>query len=136
MFKLSPRLAVVAILALLGPVAAASGQEKLDRSLREGKKSGQSQHVILKARPGYEGWVRDLLAKNGATIDAELPSINAIAAELGPAALKALCEDSNVSVGCSSDPVVSPSALPVTRGPVATAPLATYNPSSLNTLLV
>ena len=44
--------------------------------------SGESQRVIVKAKPGYEAWARQLLAQRGKHIDAELPSIGALAVEL------------------------------------------------------
>jgi hypothetical protein len=61
---------LVAMLAIAGTAATASAQDKLDRALREGKKSGSAQHVIVKAKPGYEAWARQLLQQNGKTIDA------------------------------------------------------------------
>ena len=50
------------------------------------------QHVIVKAKPGYEAWARQLLQQNGKTIDAELPSIGGIAVELTAAELDVLQE--------------------------------------------
>ena len=40
-------------------------QDKLDRALREGKRAGKSQRVIVKAKPGYETWARQLLEQGG-----------------------------------------------------------------------
>ena len=54
---------VIALTAML-PVSfagTANAQDKLDRSLREGKRQGKTQRVILKAKPGYEAWARQLL---------------------------------------------------------------------------
>ena len=48
-----------------GTATTANAQDKLDRALRDGKKSGQAQHVIVKAKPGYEAWARQLLQQNG-----------------------------------------------------------------------
>src|SRR5262245_60893240 len=111
MLKFSPRFAALVAVILLASASAASAQDKLDRSLRDGKRAGHTQRVILKARPGYSAWVRDLLSKHGVVIDAELPSIEGIAAELDPRVLKAICEDSNATIGCSADPEISPSGL-------------------------
>ncbi len=61
---------------------APKAQDRLDRALREGKKAGKAQRVILRAKPGYEAWARQLLASKGKTIDAELPSIGAFAVEM------------------------------------------------------
>ena len=100
--------AMVAMLAIAGTATTASAQDKLDRALREGKSSGKTQHVILKAKPGYEAWARELLAQNGKNIDAELPSIGALAVELTAGELD-ICK-SAVVTGCSEDSYVSPSA--------------------------
>ncbi|HTH24471.1 MAG TPA: hypothetical protein VL919_05140, partial [Vicinamibacterales bacterium] len=70
------------MLAIAYTATTAYAQDKLDRALREGKRSGTTQHVIMKAKPGYEAWARELLAQHGKNIDAELPSIGALAVEL------------------------------------------------------
>ena len=73
------------MLAFAGSAARANAQanDKLDHALREGKKAGKSQRVILRARPGYEAWARQLLRyQHGKGIEAELPSIGALTAEL------------------------------------------------------
>ncbi|HEX6163526.1 MAG TPA: S8 family peptidase, partial [Vicinamibacterales bacterium] len=102
--------ALVAMLAVAGTATTAAAQDKLDRALREGKNSGKAQRVILKAKPGYAEWARQLLAKKGKKIDAELPSIGAFAVEMTDAELKTFCEESTVSDGCSADTLVTPSA--------------------------
>ena len=84
--------ALVAMLAIAGTATTANAQDKLDRALREGKNSGKTQHVIVKAKPGYEAWARQLLAQNGKNIDAELPSIGALAVELSGSRARPLQE--------------------------------------------
>src|SRR5918993_3844592 len=75
--------ALTALLAFGGSgVASAQSSDRLDRALREGKKSGKTQRVILKAKPGFEEWARQMLASQGKTIDAELSSIGAFAVEM------------------------------------------------------
>ncbi len=117
------------------PVAA---QDKLDRALREGKAAGRSQNVILKAREGYEGWARQLLAQKGKSIDAELPSIGAVAANLSPAELDAICKHPAFS-GCSEDSAVSSSAAMPSRartiGVHGNATKVFTSPISVSTLL-
>ena len=107
----SPRLsfALAALLAFAGSVTTANAQDKLDRALRDGKRSGRAQRVIVKAKPGYEVWARLLLAQKGKGIDAEMPSINALAVELSAGELDNIC-NSSVFDGCSEDSYVSPSA--------------------------
>src|SRR6185436_3537480 len=136
---------LVAMLAFAGTAATASAQDKLDRALREGKASGQAQHVIVKSKPGYEAWARQLLQQNGKTVEAELPSIGGLAVELTAEELE-LCK-SSVLAGCSLDSYISPSAAtgpstaPRRRGkreaaletPTITA--AKMNTQSINTLL-
>src|SRR5829696_8847136 len=97
-----PSVALVAMLAIAGTASTASAQDKLDRALRDGKKSGKAQQVIFKAKPGYEAWARQLLAQKGHKIEAELPSIGSFAVELSAAELEAICQ-STVSDGCSED---------------------------------
>ena len=99
--------ALIAMLAIAGTATTANAQDKLDRALREGKNSGKAQRVILKAKPGYEAWARELLARRARTIDAELPSIGAFAVELSAAELDAICQ-STVFDGCSEDTLVTP----------------------------
>jgi hypothetical protein len=97
--------ALIAMIAVSGLAGTASAQDKLDRALREGKRAGKSQRVILKAKPGYDAWARHLLAQKGKTIEAELPSIGGLSVELGAAELDAIC-NSTVFEGCSEDAVV------------------------------
>ena len=80
------------MLAIAGTATTANAQDKLDRALREGKRSGKAQRVIIKAKPGYEAWARQLLAQHGKNIDAELPSIGALAVELSAGELDTLQE--------------------------------------------
>ena len=110
---ISPRLiALTALLAFAGSgLASAQSPDRLDRALREGKKSGKAQRVILKAKPGYEAWARQMLASKGKKIDAELTSIGAFAVEMSAAEL-AMCCESTSSNGCSEGTVVTPSAAP------------------------
>ena len=61
--------ALVAMLAIAGTPTMASAQDKLDRALREGGRSGKVQRVIFKAKPGYDEWARQLLAKKGKKVD-------------------------------------------------------------------
>ncbi|MEO8682990.1 MAG: S8 family peptidase, partial [Vicinamibacterales bacterium] len=103
--------AFVAVGALFGSVVTATAQDKLDRALREGKRAGQSQHVILKARAGYAGWLRQSLLNSGNLIDADLPSIGALATELTPQQLDVYCSSRMVE-GCSVDAEVSAHAAP------------------------
>ena len=97
--------ALFALLAIAGFAATAIAQDKLDRALRDGQRSGKSQRVIVKAKPGYEAWARQLLAEHGKNIDAELPSIGALAVELAAGELD-LCK-SAVFDGCSEDSYVT-----------------------------
>src|SRR5690349_8684247 len=92
---------------LVGLVGTANAQDKLDRSLREGKKSGQTQRVILRAKPGYEAWARQLLNQKKGSVDSELPSVGGFAVELTAAELE-LC-NSTVFESCSSDAPISAS---------------------------
>ena len=80
------------MLAFAGTAATASAQDKLDRALREGKnvRQGAARHRQGEAR--LRSWARQLLAQNGKNIDAELPSIGALAVELSAAELDALRE--------------------------------------------
>ncbi len=133
--------ALVAMLAIAGTATTANAQDKLDRALREGKRSGKTQHVIIKAKPGYEAWARELLAQHGKNIDAELPSIGAFAVELSATELD-LCK-SSVFEGCSEDSYVSPSAGNAAGQGKRTAPAETatreprceYSAPAINTLL-
>ena len=104
---------LVAMLAIAG-TATANAQDKLDRALRDGKNSGETLHVIVKAKPGYEAWARQLLQQNGTTIEAELPSISGLAVELTGSQLD-LCK-SSVIESCSEDSYVSPSTAVSTVG--------------------
>lgn len=100
--------ALLALLAFAGTATSAAAQDKLDHALRDGKRAGKSQHVIVKAKPGYEAWARHLLAQQGKAIDAELPSIGGLAVELSASELD-LCK-SAVFDGCSEDSYVSTTA--------------------------
>ena len=100
---------VLAWLVALGVASTAVAQDGLDRALREGRQAGRSQRVILKAKPGYEAWARQLLERKGKAIDGALPSINAITAELSALELDAICS-STVFAGCSADTTVWPTA--------------------------
>jgi len=139
----------VAALAVLLAIASATGvasaqdtNDKLDRALRNGKRSGKSQRVIVKAKAGYEAWARQLLAQQGKNIDAELPSIGALAVELSPAELE-LCK-SGLLDGCSEDSYVTPSGAAAKPAPVRDrkktptsrlVPVPSYSAPALNTLL-
>src|SRR6187431_3245303 len=127
-----PKVALVVMLAIAYTATTAYAQDKLDRALREGKRSGTTQHVIMKAKPGYEAWARELLAQKGKKIDAELPSIGAFAVELSAAELDAIC-GSSVSAGCSEDTLVSPSA--AARGAKALTTTTNYSTPQVNSVL-
>ena len=118
--------ALVAVLAFAGTATTANAQDKLDRALRDGKKSGEAQRVIFKAKPGYEDWARQLLRQKGVTIKSELPSIGGFAIELSAAELDAICQ-SAVSDGCSADTLVTPTAGPATWA-AAMAPTSASRP--------
>ena len=132
---------LVATLAIAASASTANAQDKLDRALRDGKNSGQSLRVIVKAKPGYEAWARQLLQQSGTHIDAELPSINALAVELSGGQLD-LCKSSVVE-SCSEDTYVSPSQFAASfaarsRRQTATAESfdgAKISEPSINTLL-
>src|SRR5688572_10322802 len=123
--------ALVAVLAFAGTATSANAQDKLDRALRDGKKSGKAQRVIFKAKPGYEDWARQLLVQKGLTIKSELPSIGGFAIELPAAELDAICQ-STVSDGCSEDTIVTPAAAP--RVKALTTNISTSE-TPLNTVL-
>lgn len=106
--------ACVAVVAFFGSVSSASAQDKLDRALREGKREGHTQRVILTARPGYSGWLRQSLLNNGKNVDADLPSVGALATELTPQQLDAYCGSSMVD-RCSVDAEVTAHAAPARR---------------------
>ena len=139
-------LALTAILAVAGNAATADAQsqDKLDHALREGKKAGKSQHVILKAKPGYEAWARQLLNQNGKEIESELPSIGAMTAELTAGELDVFCKAA-VFLGCSEDAYISPSgfaadkktAMPARGHGKTISPLAApvYSAPAMSTLL-
>ena len=55
-----------------------------------GRVQAAALRVIVKAKPGYEGWARQLLQENGTQIEAELPSINALAVALSGDQLRSL----------------------------------------------
>jgi len=140
----SPRFfcTLVASLAIADSATSANAQDKLDRALREGQRSGKPQRVIVKAKPGYEAWARKLLVDNGTNIDAELPSIGALAVELAASELD-LCK-SAVFDGCSEDSFVSPSAAanqqsrtsdPRPAAPTTTPTTAESYAPAVNTLL-
>src|SRR5687767_14360142 len=95
---------LVALVGFAGS-AAAQAPDKVDRSLRDGRNKGQAQQAIIKIKPGYETWVRHLLAQRGKQIGSELPSINAVTAELTPSDLDAICL-SGFALGCSGDVLV------------------------------
>ena len=108
-----PVVGMAALLAIAGTATTAHAQDKLDRALRDGKNSGEPLHVIVKAKPGYEAWARQLLQQNGTLIEAELPSIGGLAVELSGSQLD-LCKSAVVE-SCSEDSHVSPSsAVPAT----------------------
>ena len=98
--------ALTAIL-LVSLVGTANAQDKLDRALREGKQSGKSQRVILRAKPGYEAWARQLLNQKKGSVDSELPSVSGFTVELSASELE-LC-NSTVFESCSSDATISAS---------------------------
>ncbi len=75
--------------------------------LREASRSGQSQRVIFKAKPGYEAWARKLLAQKGKNIDAELPSVGAFAVELTAGELDVFCNSTRVRTAARQMPIVS-----------------------------
>src|SRR5436190_19769303 len=83
-------IALTALLTLVSAATTANAQDKLDRALREGRQSGESQRVILKAKPGYEAWARQLLNQKKGHVDSELPSVGGFAVELSAAELE-LC---------------------------------------------
>lgn len=119
--------ALTALVVLVGFVASASAQERIDRALREGRYQTASQRVIVKAKPGYAPWVRQLLAQRGIDIYAQLPSIDAVAVELSSSDLDAVCFHS-IALGCALDALVSPT----TAKPLSTA---VYAPPAINSLL-
>src|SRR5215203_1676435 len=118
-----PFIALAGLLAFLGSASTAHAQvhDKLDHALREGKKAGKSQHVILRARPGYEAWARQLLNQHGTGVESELPSIGALTAELKASELDVLCK-SVAFLGCSEDSYVSPSGGPAPKKTATPAP--------------
>src|SRR5688572_7485623 len=124
--------ALVAVLAFAGTATSANAQDKLDRALRDGKKSGKAQLVIFKAKPGYEDWARRLLRQKGVTIKSELPSIGGFAIELSAAELDVICQ-SAVSDGCSADTLVTPTAGPARVKTLITTIFAPATP--INTVL-
>ena len=95
--------ALTAIMAVIGLADTASAQDKLDRALRDGKRSGKTQRVILKSKPGYEAWARKLLEQKNKAVDAELPSVGGFAVELTAGELDAFCAAS-VADGRSTGP--------------------------------
>src|SRR5688572_28551332 len=101
--------ALTEIMALVGLADTASAQDRLDRALREGQRSGKAQRVILKAKPGYDASARKLLAEKGKNVDAELPSVGGFAVELAAGELEAYC-NASVFDGCSEDSIVRPAA--------------------------
>ena len=105
MFKLRRSfVAMTALLALLGFTnAAAVPQNRLDRALRDGKVQGHAQRVIVTAEIGGEARVRELLAKRGARIEAELAIIDAVTVTLSAADLIAVCEKNSAVRSCSID---------------------------------
>ena len=109
---------LVAMLAIAGAATTANAQDKLDRALRDAKNSGETLHVIVKAKPGYEAWARQLLQQNGTTIEAELPSVSGLAVALTGSQLD-LCRSSVID-SCSEDSYVSPSTA-VSRSETTTA---------------
>ena len=82
--------ALVAMLAIAGTATTANAQDKLDRALREGQRSGRAQRVIVKAKPGYEAWARQLLAQNGKDIDGRNAEHQRLAVELAAGELDTL----------------------------------------------
>ncbi len=129
MLKVSSRFAAcVAVVAFFAGAASASAQDKLDRALRDGKRSGQPQRVILTARPGYSGWLRQSLLNNGQHVDADLPSVGALATELTPQQLDAYCGSSMVD-RCSVDGEVTAHATP------ARLRASRYSAPAVNTML-
>ena len=105
MFKIRCRFVVMTVLAaLLGVAGSASApQDKLDRALRDGKVLGQSQRVIIKAAPGADTRLRQLLAERGTRIEAELHIVGAMTVTLSAADLIAVCEESPAVRSCSID---------------------------------
>ena len=99
---------LVAMLAIAGTATTANAQDKLDRALRDGKNSGETLRVIVKAKPGYEAWARQLLQQNGTTIEAEMPSIGATRRRTDRPA-SSISARARSSTSCSEDSYVSPS---------------------------
>ena len=139
-------IALTALVALVGLADTALAQDKLDRALREGRRSGKAQRVILKAKPGYDAWARKLLAERNKQVDAELPSVGGFAVELAASELDAFC-NSSVFDSCSEDATVRPTA--AAKSPSKSsrergndkssrrpeAPAAVYHAKAVNTLL-
>ena len=109
-------------LAIAGPQGSPGRQGKLDKAIRQNLKSGVSvQQVIVRAVPGQEATVRNLLSST-AKLVAEHPLIGAYTAEMDAATLQELVASDSVA-GASLDAVVqalghtagaSKSALPYT----------------------
>lgn len=114
-------ISLTTLLVLVGFAGSASAQDKIDRSLREGRTKSHTQRVIIKAKAGYSSWVRQLLAQRGKQIESEMPSIDAIAVDLTSAELDAICLHV-VTDGCSGDVLVSPSAVRTTARAAKAAP--------------
>ena len=83
-------IALFGALAIAGSATTVTAQDNLDRALREGQRSGRPQRVIVKAKPGYEAWARQLIQQRGKQISAEMPSIGSALPTTGVRGLEKL----------------------------------------------
>ena len=123
--KLSPRqfapvLGLVLCLVGLTTPAAAERQSKLDRILRGARREGAVHHVIIQTESGRRAAVKKALQAHGDAVQAEFPSISALAVALHGEDLAALESDPSV-LSISIDAEVRAIGTPRNRRNAATA---------------
>ena len=95
--------ALVGALVLAGPADAARGSGKLDTAL-ERLKSGSTERVIIRTKPGRRAELKQALQACGPKIKGEHPSIDALTAELSAECIQHLVATNLVdSVGNDAD---------------------------------
>src|SRR5687767_10886680 len=95
--------ALIGAIVLAGPVDAAQGGRKLDRAL-ESLKSGSTERVIVRSKPGRRAELKQALKACGPKIKGEHPSIDALTAELSAECIQHLVKNNLVdSVGSDAE---------------------------------
>ena len=83
--------ALIGALVLAGPAGATQGGQKVDSALRNAK-SGKTERVIIRSRPGRRAELKRALKACGVKIKAEHALVDAVTAEAITREVGSLCE--------------------------------------------